>query len=157
MNNEYALTCFRDGRGYIPLNSLTLGKHAKTGAEEKTKKQQAWWQLLPKEKVNQNKVIREKLESIENTVPEWPWMKGGKKQSSHAGPQSSVYTTVPTTTTELTYPTSTQADFSAPSTNRYPEWFMTAFTTKRVPTTSTTTTTTTTVTTTGFIFGQLLA
>ena len=68
---------FRDGRGYIPLNSLTLGKHDKS----ETKKQ-AWWQVLPKEKVNQNKVIRAKLETIEKTVPEWPWMKGQKAEIS---------------------------------------------------------------------------
>ena len=116
---------FRYGRGYIPLNSLTLGtrlrqqqassessSESSKGAEGKVKKHpnggggEAWWQMLPKEKVHQNKVIRKKLESIQNSVPKWPWMKGYQKE-----PEGAKYSSAPLGVTNSATPSYTKVKF----------------------------------------------
>ena len=126
------ITFFRYGRGYIPLNSLTLGTRLRQQQEPsesssepskgvgKVKKHQnssgeAWWQMLPKEKVHQNKVIRKKLASIQNSVPKWPWMKGYQKKTEGA---STFGTRLATTSeapsyTDVKFPSTTNSTVSS--------------------------------------------
>ncbi len=89
-------------RKYVPLNSMTLSARKpsiKKDDEDKTDTtdnsssesksnegptKTPWWQSLPSNKKNKNKVILEEYDKLKSSVPDWPWMAALRKGSANA-------------------------------------------------------------------------
>jgi len=93
----------RGNRGfkYVPLNSMTLAsrkqppkKSAEVESEEEEKPEEdnegrnkrPWWESLPSNKNQKNKVILDEYDKLKSSIPKWPWMSALKEGSGNSNP-----------------------------------------------------------------------
>jgi len=89
------------GFKYVPLNSMTLSTRKQpaknsagvTSEEQQTPKEdnegrnkRPWWESLPSNKNQKNKVILDEYDKLKSSIPKWPWMTALKEGSGNSNP-----------------------------------------------------------------------
>lgn len=94
-----------------PPQASTESSNEESSEEQKSNDalstKRPWWQSLPSNKVNKNKVILDEYDKVKASMPEWPWLSALKGAGSNNPlTRSKVTNRVVMTTTEMMQDTS---------------------------------------------------